>query len=249
MSTAGKEVEIVPGNLTRQNIFAQEAVKMLNEADFDLASDTKINIRYKECMLVLFYGDNIESRNLAEIWGLAAKQVAGPVFAACNLMVSKRVAEGFTSLNMQGGSLHWARLKGLPFILTYQNGWPVGFYNGERAVQPIIDYSLVLACRSDYHEPINLFGGLQSDKNLNFEMKSVNPYGDANNPRRTDSGKFKVDSPVRTYDPDDKIVLAGTAPAKAEAAQENVEEAQAGEAQAGAQESEVPAGTESSDVV
>ena len=202
---------------------------VLTDSDFDLGSDTKINVYRRDCMLVLFYSNNEESMNVLEIWKDAASQVAGPIFATCDLMVNKSVAKAFTSLNTSNGSLHWAALRTIPFIMVYQNGWPVAFYNGERSVQTFVDYALALACRSDYHEPINNYAGMQANNNL--EMKGVKSYGgtfgakDADNPYRQDSLQFGVKYPLRDYPSTDKPVLVGSqeaAQAEAQTQAENV---------------------------
>lgn len=204
-------MESIDQNLVQRTLFAQESVKQLHQSDFvDLESETKINIIYRECMLVLFYASNIESRNLVEIWSEAAKNVVGPVFAACNLMVEKKVAEALTSLNMSNGVLHWAALKTIPFVLVYQNGWPIAFYNGERAVQPIIDYSLTLACKAEYHEPFNLFGGMTIQNNKNLIMKGVTQYGIKANPFKKDSVLYTGTEDMRGYDKDDVVREVGT---------------------------------------
>lgn len=195
-------------------LFGQQAVKQLTEDDFELDSDTYIRLRYKSCMLILFYNDNIESQNLLQIWNIAGKQVVGPVFGSVNLNNNKLLAQAFTKLNMENSSLHWAALKTMPFILVYQNRWPIGFYNGERTVQAIIDYSLVLACKAEYHEPVNLFGGMVTDNNL--MMQGVTQYGSPTNPFKTTSLDFKGKENTRGYDINDKPVLAGTLAEKAE---------------------------------
>ena len=213
-------------DIVQQTLFAQESVKQLHEIDFDLESDIKINLKYPECILVLFYVDNIESKNLTQIWSVAAKQVVGPVFAACNLKVERRVAEAFTSLNMTNTSLHWAALKTLPFVLVYQNGWPIAFYNGERAVQPFIDYALTLACRADYHEPFNLFGGMQAQDNL--MMKGITQYGIKQDPFKKDSEAFTAKEDIRGYSPEDTPKLAGSPQELEESAHVRAEEEAAG---------------------
>ena len=205
--------------LVQRTMFAQDSVKQLHQSDFvNLDSDTRINILYRECMLVLFYTDNVESINLANIWSVAAKNTVGPIFAACNLIVEKKVAEAFTALNMQNGSLHWAALKTIPYILVYQNGWPIAFYNGERSVQSIIDYSLTLACKAEYHEPFNLFGGMAISNENNLLMKGDTQYGITANPFRKDSLGYTADENVRGYDKADTVQQFGTATEKAAAA-------------------------------
>lgn len=169
-------------------------------------------------MLVLFYGDNIESTNLATIWSVAAKNTVGPIFAACNLMIERKVAEAFTALNMINGSLHWAALKTIPYILVYQNGWPIAFYNGERSVQSIIDYSLTLACKAEYHEPENLFGGMIVAEGDDLLMKGDTQYGISSNPFRKDSLGFTANENLRGYDRNDMVKAYGSPSERSEAA-------------------------------
>jgi len=195
-------------------LFAQNSVKQLTQDDFEMESDAPIRLRYKSCMIILFHNDNIESKNLAEIWNKAAQQVVGPVFASIDLNRNKSLAQAFTNLNMENSSLHWAALKTMPFILVYQNRWPIGFYNGERTVQDLIDYSLVLACKAEYHEPVNLYGGMVSSDNL--MMKGVTQYGAEQNPFKKTSLDFTGKENIRKYDPKDQPVLAGTAREKVE---------------------------------
>ena len=209
-----------------EGLFAQNAVKRLTQDDFELESDAPIKLRYKSCMLVLFYGDNIESKNLLQIWNTAGQQVVGPIFASLNLMENKSLAQAFTNLNMQNSALHWAALKTMPFILTYQNRWPIGFYNGERSVQALIDYSLVLACKAEYHEPINLFGGMVASDNL--LMQGITQYGSETDPFKKTSLEFTGKENIRNYDPSDKPVLAGTAAEKEESAEVRRKELAAG---------------------
>ncbi len=195
-------------------LFAQNSVKQLTQDDFEMESDAPIRLRYKSCIIILFHNDNIESKNLVEIWNIASQQVVGPVFASINLNKNKSLAQAFTNLNMENSSLHWAALKTMPFILVYQNRWPIGFYNGERTVQDLIDYALVLACKAEYHEPVNLFGGMVSSDNL--MMKGVTQYGTEQNKFKKTSLDFTGKENIRKYDPKDKPVLAGTSIEKTE---------------------------------
>lgn len=197
--------------LVSQTLFAQEAVKQLREGDFALDSKSRITIKWEECMLVLFYVNNNESNKLAEVWSIAAHQITGPVFAACNLIVERKVAEAFTKLNSENSPLHWAALSSLPFILVYQNGWPVAFYNGERAVQPIVDYALTLACKGNYREDYQIAGGITVKEN--YEMGGYTQYY----PPRTSSSQYTVvkpandlGGPVRQFNAETPVVLVNS---------------------------------------
>lgn len=219
-----------PGVLA-STVFAQEAVVQLRESDFTLYDQVPIGLYSTDCVLVLFYVENIESRQLAEIWWLVAQEVAGPTFAACNLLREREVASAFTRLSSLNNPLHWAGMKGVPFILVYQNGLPVAFYNGERAVEPIADYALTLACQTGYREQIQLAGG-ESIEN-NYEMPGYTEY----TPVRTESIQYKTGAPIRKFDTKGKITLEGTRGAEAEATREEESEAAAGEAPTAAPES------------
>jgi len=211
-----------PGVLA-STVFAQEAVIQLRASDFTLKEQIPIGIYSDECTMILFYVENIESRQLAEIWWLVAQQVAGPTFAACNLIREREVATAFTRLSSLNGPLHWAGMKGVPFILVYQNRLPVAFYNGERAVEPIAEYAVTLACQTGYREQIQLAGG-ESIKD-NYEMPGYTEY----TPKRTESIQYKSGTPIRKFDTGGSITLAGTRGAEAEAAREERSERAQGE--------------------
>lgn len=199
--------------LINATIFSQNAVKVLTADDFNLHSKEPITLKWDDCILVLFYGNNTESINLARIWTVAARSVAGPIFAAVNISVHRQIAEAFTKIKMVNSPLRPYALKGFPTIITYQNGWPVGVYNGERAVQPIVDFSMTLACQPYYSEPHQLATGVQVD--ADYEMGGFK-YHKPN----TSSVQFKVGDGFRGYNPRQPITLAGTAQASGQAIQD-----------------------------
>ena len=202
--------------------FEINKVSVLSEEDFTTdRKDLNIGLKSKKCTLILFYSDNIESQNLASIWKLVASQTVGPVFAACNLSRNKIIAEAFNTIKQSNVPFKWVGLRGLPFILVYRNGWPAAFYNGEREVQSIVDYSMTLACNAGYHEILNLPASIKVDKN--YEMTGWKEYKS----QRKSSVEYKSGSPVRVYD--DKIpVEVGSAAAKKEAREVDKEESEEG---------------------
>jgi len=189
-----------------QRVFTPNPIKNLEDEDFELSGAIKIMLKLKDCLIVLFYADNLESNNLADVWQSVGQQGIGNVFAACNLRINPKISTAFNELNMLNSSLHWAALKTVPFILVYQNGFPIGFYNGDRSVQSILDFSLTLACRSDYREYTNLFGGIQSEDNIG--IKGIDQYGSTENPFRKESLEYVSNKPVRNYPLQDKAVSA-----------------------------------------
>jgi hypothetical protein len=190
--------------LVQQTLFAQESVRQLHERDFALDTREPIRLRFDDCILVLFYVENTESKNLAKIWATAASQVAGPNFAACNLLLERSVAEAFNSLTGdKNHPLSWASLRQFPFILVYRKGWPQAFYNGERVVGAIIDYSLTLACNSDYTEKIQRFGSMEVQNNL--FMTGRNRFEP-----RADSTEYTNVNPVDRYNPTYPLAVVGS---------------------------------------
>ena len=154
--------------------FTTEVVRRLTSSDFETEKRELITLKNQDCILVLFYVENPESYELAKIWAAAAQQVAGPTFAAINMMTEKSVATAFTRLKSDGSNpLHWAALKQYPFIMVYRSGWPVAVYNGPREVQALIDYSLTLACQAGYYETMQVGGSMSVDNNLSMPSYSV----------------------------------------------------------------------------
>ena len=127
--------------LVRRLTFSSETVKRMTVDDFNLSSKDLITIKYDTCTLILFHVENEESIQLATIWADVARGIAGPIFAAVNMLTERKIAEAFTALKSDGNHpLHWASLRQYPFILVYRSGNPVAFYNGpgERRVLPTI---------------------------------------------------------------------------------------------------------------
>lgn len=190
-----------------QRVFTPNPIRNIEDADFELDSPISVMLKIKDCLIVLFYVDNNESLGITDVWQKVGNQGLAGVFAACNLRLNPKVAKAFIDLNTTNSSLHWASLRTVPFILTYQNGFPIGFYNGERSVKAILDYSMTLACRSDYREFTNLYAGIQAEENIG--IKGVEAYGDAANPFRTQSLEYQSDKPLRSYSSKDKPFIIG----------------------------------------
>lgn len=186
-------------------IFASQSVKQLRENEFTLDSREKICLKYPDCVLVLFYSENRESKNIAGIWAQAAAQVAGPVFAACNLLQERRVAEAFTAISMdKTHPFSWARIQQIPFILVYQGGWPKAFFNGDRTVETFIDYSLTLACVGGYEEREQRSGGMEAENR--YLMTQAAAY----TPQRTISTQYIGATGIRQYNAGIPPVIKGS---------------------------------------
>lgn len=148
--------------------FASENVQRLSEDDFDIDAPGYITLKRNRgndgCTLILFYIENEESKNLARVWSIVAQNIAGPKFAAINMITEKKVAQSFTAVGTLGAHpYHWASLRQYPFILVYRDNIPVAGYNGALAVQPVQDFALTLACKAGYYEPFQLSSSAQAD--------------------------------------------------------------------------------------
>ena len=207
--------------LVTEELFGRDAVKNLNSDDFLLETTTPIQLKWTDCIVILFYGDNNESKTLAQIWATAAKSVIGTIFAAANLKTNQKIAQAFVKIGESPTPYRNFKLQGYPFILAYQRGFPVGFYNGERDVQAIVDWSLTLACKPDYYESRQLAASAHVD--ISFEMGGTNEYK-----RRIDSLQYTAGNPVRRYDPRTGIVITGSRRAAGVARLEQAGEAAAG---------------------
>ena len=192
--------------------FPRQAVKVLTDSDFNLDSSEPITMKWSDCIIILFYGNNEESLQLAQIWQIAAQIAAGSVFAAVNLDIHPKIAEAFMRVKNTNSPYRPFAMQGYPFILTYQNGFPIGFYNGERAVQPIVDYSLTLACQPYYFEPKQYASGVST--RYNYEMGGYKYHQPA-----VSSLQFKSNDSFRGYNPESRVVLTGS-PAAAQQAQQ-----------------------------
>lgn len=206
-----------PPEVVQRLSFASETVKRLTGDDFDLNSKEMVTLKYDDCILVLFHVENTESYQLANIWALAAQQVAGPVFAAINMLSERRVAEAFTRLKSDGSNpLHWAALRQYPYILVYRKRWPVAVYNGPREVQALIDYSLTLACEAGYYEILQTGGGMQAESR--FQMSNYKPYTNiAGQPPVVKKDSLQFNDSVRGFNPSRPIINAVDQPASTEA--------------------------------
>ena len=122
-----------------------------------------------------------------------AQKIDVPIFGACNLMIETEVSGTFDKF--VNSELYSHTLKGAPFIITYKDGLPVGFYNGKPSVQQIIDYVLTLSHTADYFKPIEISTNIQTINN--YEIFDLLKY----KPVRTDSHHYTNSSPIRGYNP------------------------------------------------
>ena len=219
---------IRPPEVIHRLTFSSENIKRLTADDFDLGSKELIALKYDDCILVLFHVENTESYQLANIWAIVAQQVAGPVFAAINMLSERKVADAFTRLKSDGSHpLHWAALRQYPFIVVYRKRWPVAIYNGPRAVQALIDYSLTLACEAGYYEIIQVGGSMQGEARLEMGPYDVYTNIPGQPPKvRQESLQYNSEEPIRGFNPNIPLVITGSRESQSATRQIQSEEAQ-----------------------
>lgn len=173
--------------------------KRFTSSDFKLDTPDKISLKRTDCCIVLFHGNNQESVEISKVWTQVAQESVGPIIATCNLVEEKEVATAMVEIKGMGSHpFHWASMRGYPFILDYRGGWPVAFYNGDRSVQAILDWSITLACQANYYERFDLSAGVQTSSNLSSPTPAPYPSTDNTNPIRNQSTDYKTDKPIRT---------------------------------------------------
>lgn len=212
MSNSQNNTQVLPSDVINRLTFSSETVRRLSSEDFDLNTKELISLKYDDCILVLFHVENTESYQLVNIWSIAAQQVAGPIFAAINMLSERRVAAAFTKLKSEGSHpLHWASLRQYPFIMVFRNRWPVAIYNGPREVQAIIDYALTLACEAGYYEILQVGGSMQGENRLEMGPYDVYTNLPGQPPKvRTESVQFTAENPIRGFNPNIPLSATGT---------------------------------------
>ena len=204
--------------------FQPSTVKVLSKDDFDYKSKFPIGLKFIDpCIIVLFYDSrNIESIQLAQLFYVASKQIPS-LYAGLDFSVNPEIAQAFIAIGASNSLYKPFGLKQIPYILVYRDGWPTAYYNGERSVQALVDWTMTLACNRDYFEPIQLFGSISVKPELRYEISGVNQFKP-----RTQSIEYKTGDPVREYDSRLRPVVAGTPAATAEARIAQTEEQRSG---------------------
>jgi hypothetical protein len=139
-------------NLQSYTLPVSYAVKRLRESDFALETRDKICLYDDACTLVLFYTESPDSKKILNVFKTVAETVAGPLFAACNVLLEKKIAEGFMEISaIRDHPFNWTATRAFPFILIYRRGYPVNFYDGPADIPILTNFALNIACMPDFH--------------------------------------------------------------------------------------------------
>jgi hypothetical protein len=152
------------------------SIKRLREQDFALETRDKICIYDDACNIVLFYTESPESKKILNVFKTVAETVAGPSFAACNVLLEKRVAEALMEVaNVKDHPFNWMTTRPYPYIVVYRRGYPVNFYDGPADTDILTNFSINVANLQEFH--IRNYVLTQNVKNEMWtEYRMKNPY-------------------------------------------------------------------------
>lgn len=129
---------------------ASDAVSILGLNDFDL---TNLSLKNPSCHIVLFHNDNKESLEISRHFTVSAETIVGPIFASVNTLVLSELIEAINKVPSDH-PLYWMVNKPLPYIVSYQQGYPQSFYHGPANFEDINEFASSTACQSIYYDPI-----------------------------------------------------------------------------------------------
>jgi len=129
---------------------ASDTVITLTLSDFDL---TNLSLKDTSCYIVLFHNDNKESLEISRHFAVSSETVIGPQFASVSTLVLSELIEAINKLP-NDHPLRWMATKPLPYIVSYQGGYPQGTYSGSTNFEDINEFASSSACQSIYYDPI-----------------------------------------------------------------------------------------------
>jgi len=176
------------------------SIKRLKEQDFALETRDKICIYDDACNIVLFYTETPESKKVLNVFKAVAETVAGPSFAACNVLLEKRISEAFMEIaNIKDHPFNWVTTRPYPFIIVYRRGYPVNFYDGPADVSILTNFAVNVANLQEFH--IRNYALTQKIKNEMWnEYRMKNPYvigGPGNEPSKLPRAPYIAAVPYR----------------------------------------------------
>lgn len=198
--------------------FSSPYVINLGGTHFSLGNEKveeRVSIIWKNCMLVLFYGENQESKDLMRIFAAAAVQAPGVKFGACNLLIDDEVAKAWKQLEGTANPLSQMSMKGYPFIIVYQGGYPVGEVDiaTRSEVSSLVNFAISTACGSTFHPRTSHTIGVQTEANWAMVEPRAGaapasaPAGTTSGPASPGAGAA---TPLRYYDPNIGLVYQGS---------------------------------------
>lgn len=125
--------------------FPEQSIQIFKSSDFNLDSDTKLTLKDKRLIMLLFFDDSVTSGKLVDMWKSLSKEVAGIKYGICNCLVENDVSQTLSSLIQDSNSAYNSLVSNkIPFILIYKNGIPQFYYMGVYSKVKLFDFSITL---------------------------------------------------------------------------------------------------------
>ena len=137
-------------------------IRIVNRRDFVGTYNQALSlIEGKKCILLIYSDDN-ESRKLYEIWMMASKHVALPLFGImytperCMYSTIKYICQlkenngeesgskGYKMITSNNAIINLIMGESVPCIIIYNEGEPISIYTGKRDLSCIIDLAMSL---------------------------------------------------------------------------------------------------------
>lgn len=137
-------------------------VKELQPNDYYLGSRTPTALKSTSVTIIFFYlPSDKTSQELRDIIAVLAASVAGIDYVAVNGAEEKEILKAYVETgNDVDHPLFPFAVTGFPTIMVYRKGWPQAYYNGDRTYDALLAYSLELAAKPGYYEPVNDYEGV-----------------------------------------------------------------------------------------
>lgn len=144
------------------NFYTIVKVKELQPRDYYLGSRTPTMLKSRAVTMIFFYlPSDPTSQELRDIWSQLASNIAGIDYVAVNGSEQKEIMKAYVETgNDVEHPLFPFDVTGFPTIMVYRQGWPQAFYNGDRTYDALLAYSLELAAKPGYYEPVNDYEGV-----------------------------------------------------------------------------------------
>ena len=149
-------------------------IRNLRESDFALDTKDKVCIYEENCIVILFYTESEQSKELLSIFKQVAEGSIGVIFGACNVQLEKSVGETFTNISrMIDHPFSWTGTRKFPNIIVYRRGYPIWFYEGPPDKQILNTFVNKFANNPQFNiYNINLLQRLKDEMLIAYQKKN-----------------------------------------------------------------------------
>ena len=125
-----------PSSIEKLTIVKSKKINTIKDEDFGEG----VNLLFKDTIVICFYGEDRDSQFVLQKFVSAADISEGINFGVVNLDYDTNIKKKFIALDSEDHPHYWVRYTATPFILTYREGFPQAFYNGEFNVNTLKFY-------------------------------------------------------------------------------------------------------------